>query len=53
MLLVPLDRPGTAARLLREHLSPQGFGVLVRMLDRLRAGKQVQDAEDPTGGVPV
>lgn len=43
MLLIPLDEPGMVAQLLRENLSAPGFGVLVRMLDRLRSARSKRD----------
>lgn len=35
VVLVPLDQPAVAARILREQLSPQGFGALVRTINKL------------------
>lgn len=43
--LVPLDKPSVAAEILREELSPQAFGALVRAVNKMR--------ETPTGIEPA
>ena len=43
--LVPLDKPSVAAGILREQMSPQAFGALVRAVNNLAESAKKDDAK--------